>query len=99
MRAVAGRSGRNRAAASTNQMGRFETRWLTSAANLTAVAILARRAPLALRMVGGILAGDSVDAGGVFHAHRHLCRRRGVTARSAERREAHGSSIVRQPAA
>lgn len=37
MRAVVDRSGLDRAAASTSQMGRFETAWLTSEANLTAL--------------------------------------------------------------
>jgi hypothetical protein len=36
MRAVVGRSGLDRRAASTSQMGRFETAWLTSEANLAA---------------------------------------------------------------
>src|SRR4030088_2212040 len=40
MRAVVDRSGLHRAAASTSQMGRFETEWLTSDANLTALADL-----------------------------------------------------------
>lgn len=40
MRAVVDRSGLDRAAASTSQMGRFETEWLTSDANLTALADL-----------------------------------------------------------
>jgi hypothetical protein len=37
MRAVVGRDGLNRRAASTSQMGRFETEWLTSEANLAAL--------------------------------------------------------------
>src|SRR5215213_1543397 len=40
MRAVVDRDGLDRRAASTSQMGRFETEWLTSAANLTALADL-----------------------------------------------------------
>jgi hypothetical protein len=40
MRAVVDRHGRDRAAASTSQMGRFETAWLTSKANVTALADL-----------------------------------------------------------
>ncbi len=40
MRAVVGRQGLDRAAASTSQMGRFETAWLTSDTNLTALADL-----------------------------------------------------------
>jgi hypothetical protein len=39
-RAVAGRGGLDRRAASTSQMGRFETEWLSSEANLTALADL-----------------------------------------------------------
>src|ERR1700716_798451 len=38
MRAVVDRSGLHRAAASTSQMGRFETGWLTREANLPALA-------------------------------------------------------------
>ena len=37
MRAVVGRNGLDRRAASTSQMGRFETEWLISAANLAAL--------------------------------------------------------------
>jgi hypothetical protein len=40
MRAVVGRGGLDRRAASTSQMGRFETGWLTGEANLTALADL-----------------------------------------------------------
>jgi hypothetical protein len=40
MRAVVDRNGLDRAAASTSQMGRFETGWLTSEANLAALADL-----------------------------------------------------------
>jgi hypothetical protein len=40
MRAVVGRGGRDRRAASTSQRGRFETGWLTSEANLAALADL-----------------------------------------------------------
>ena len=40
MRAVIDRGGLDRRAASTSQMGRFETEWLTSEANLTALADL-----------------------------------------------------------
>lgn len=40
MRAVVDRSGLDRQAASTSQMGRFETAWLTGEANLTALADL-----------------------------------------------------------
>jgi Transposase DDE domain group 1 len=40
MRAVVGRTGLDRQAASTSQMGRFETGWLASEANLTALADL-----------------------------------------------------------
>src|SRR5690349_8735245 len=40
MRAVVDRGGLDRRAASTSQMGRFETEWLTSEANLTALADL-----------------------------------------------------------
>jgi DDE family transposase len=40
MRAVVGRGGLDRRAASTSQMGRFETEWLSSEANLTALADL-----------------------------------------------------------
>src|SRR5215207_322609 len=40
MRAVIGRGGLDRRAASTSQMGRFETEWLTSEANLAALADL-----------------------------------------------------------
>jgi hypothetical protein len=40
MRAVVGRQGLDRAAASTSQMGRFETAWLASEANLAALADL-----------------------------------------------------------
>ncbi len=40
MRAVVDRRGLDRAAASTSQMGRFETAWLTNAANLAALADL-----------------------------------------------------------
>ena len=40
MRAVVDRDGLDRAAASTSQMGRFETGWLTSEANLAALADL-----------------------------------------------------------
>ena len=38
MRVVVDRSGLDRRAASTSQMGRFETGWLTSKANLAALA-------------------------------------------------------------
>lgn len=41
MRAVVDRTGLDRQAASTSQMGRFETGWLTSEANLAALAALA----------------------------------------------------------
>src|ERR687891_1949404 len=37
MRAIVGREGRGRPAASTSQMGRFETEWLASEANLAAL--------------------------------------------------------------
>src|SRR3954449_9300148 len=40
MRAVIDRGGLDRQAASTSQMGRFETEWLASEANLTALADL-----------------------------------------------------------
>jgi hypothetical protein len=40
MRAVVDRSGLDRAAASTSQMGQFETAWLTSGSNLAALADL-----------------------------------------------------------
>ena len=40
MRAVVDRTGLDRQAASTSQMGRFETVWLTSEANLAALADL-----------------------------------------------------------
>ena len=40
MRAIVDRGGLDRAAASTSQMGRFETAWLTSEANLAALADL-----------------------------------------------------------
>lgn len=40
MRAVVDRSGLDRQAASTSQMGRFETEWLTSEANLATLADL-----------------------------------------------------------
>ena len=40
MRAVVGRTGLDRQAASISQMGRFETGWLTSEANLAALADL-----------------------------------------------------------
>ena len=40
MRAIVDRRGLDRAAASTSQMGRFETEWLTSEANLAALADL-----------------------------------------------------------
>ena len=40
MRAVVGRGGLDRRAASTSQMGRFETEWLTGEANLAALADL-----------------------------------------------------------
>jgi hypothetical protein len=40
MRAVVGHAGLDRRAASTSQMGRFETEWLTGEANLTALADL-----------------------------------------------------------
>ena len=40
MRAVVDRTGLDRQAASTSQMGRFETGWLTSEANLAALADL-----------------------------------------------------------
>jgi Transposase DDE domain group 1 len=40
MRAVVGRQGLDRAAASTSQMGRFETGWLTGQSNLAALADL-----------------------------------------------------------
>ena len=40
MRAVVDRTGLDRQAASTSQMGRFETEWLTSEANLAALADL-----------------------------------------------------------
>jgi hypothetical protein len=40
MRAVVGRQGPDRAAASTSQMGRFETGWLTGEANLATLASL-----------------------------------------------------------
>ncbi len=40
MRAVVGRQGLDRAAASTSQMGRFETGWLTGQSNLSALADL-----------------------------------------------------------
>ena len=41
MRAIVGREGLERPAASTSQMGRFETEWLTTDANLNALADLA----------------------------------------------------------
>jgi Transposase DDE domain group 1 len=37
MRAIVGREGLDRAAASSSQMGRFETEWLATGANLTAL--------------------------------------------------------------
>ena len=37
MRAIVGRDGMDRPAASTSQMGRFETEWLASEANLVAL--------------------------------------------------------------
>jgi hypothetical protein len=37
MRAIVGRDGTDRFAASTSQMGRFETEWLASEANLRAL--------------------------------------------------------------
>src|SRR3954447_12902704 len=40
MRAIVGREGTDRLAASTSQMGRFETEWLATEANLAAVASL-----------------------------------------------------------
>ena len=40
MRAIVGREGLDRPAASTSQMGRFETEWLATEANLTALAAL-----------------------------------------------------------
>src|SRR3954462_6326187 len=40
MRAIVGREGTDRAAASTSQMGRFETEWLPTEANLAALAAL-----------------------------------------------------------
>src|SRR4051812_24020094 len=40
MRAIVGREGMDRPAASTSQMGRFETEWLATEANLTALADL-----------------------------------------------------------
>jgi hypothetical protein len=40
MRAIVGREGMNRSAASTSEMGRFETEWLASDANLAALADL-----------------------------------------------------------
>src|SRR5688572_28731350 len=40
MRAIVGREGMDRPAASTSQMGRFETEWLATEANLTALAAL-----------------------------------------------------------
>ena len=40
MRAIVGREGTDRAAASTSQMGRFETEWLATEANLPALADL-----------------------------------------------------------
>lgn len=40
MRAIVGREGLDRPAASTSQMGRFETEWLATAANLAALADL-----------------------------------------------------------
>src|SRR5215213_6581210 len=40
MRAIVGREGTDRAAASTSQMGRFETEWLATEANLAALASL-----------------------------------------------------------
>jgi hypothetical protein len=40
MRAIVGREGMDRPAASASQMGRFETEWLSSEANLTALADL-----------------------------------------------------------
>ena len=42
MRAVVDRRGLDRAAASTSQMGRFETGWLASEANLAALTDLSR---------------------------------------------------------
>src|SRR5688500_12413958 len=40
MRAIVGREGLDRPAASTSQMGRFETEWLSTEANLAALAAL-----------------------------------------------------------
>jgi hypothetical protein len=40
MRAIVDRGGLDRAAASTSQMGRFETTWLSKDANLSALADL-----------------------------------------------------------
>src|SRR3954449_1628713 len=40
MRAIVGREGLDRPAASTSQMGRFETEWLPTEANLAALAAL-----------------------------------------------------------
>src|SRR3954470_3465362 len=40
LRAIVGREGRDRPAASTSQMGRFETEWLPTEANLAALAAL-----------------------------------------------------------
>ena len=37
MRAIVGREGLDRPAASTSEMGRFETEWLVSDANLAAL--------------------------------------------------------------
>ena len=50
MRAVVDRGGLDRAAASTSQMGRFETTWLSKEANLTAL-VLSDLAPVASSML------------------------------------------------
>jgi Transposase DDE domain group 1 len=67
MRAIVGREGLDRPAASTSQMGRFETEWLATEANLTALSALsgawidrvhARRPPDGICCVGWLKANS-----------------------------------------
>ena len=80
MRAVVDRTGLDRQAASTSQMGRFETGWLTSEANLAALADLsgawidrvhARRPPttIVLDMDSSVSETHGAQEGSAYNGH------------------------------
>jgi Transposase DDE domain group 1 len=83
MRAVVDRNGLDRRAASTSQMGRFETAWLTSDANLAALAGLSGawidqvhpRRPqttIVLDMDSSVSETHGAQEGVVYNGHFHL---------------------------